>query len=566
MKPRAKVLLIKPTMTIRKVMEIIQAGPRTVDDAPGHVALAVNGADKLIGVVTDGDIRRALLAGVSLKDKIGPYINRHPITFKKSDTPEQILEKTFLELKMRSKKRLEIIIILDDDGTLYDVFSFFELWQKLEVKSRLISIIGLGYVGLTLALILAESGFKVVGVDKNKKIINNLSKKISHIHEPGINDLLGRHIGRNFFPCQKFKSGRSDIYIICVGTPVGDRGHVIKKSLFEALDYITNILKKDDLVILRSTVPIGTCRKLVIPYLEKKTSLLVGDDFYLSFAPERTVEGSALQELRTLPQVIGSYDQKSSNLTLKLFNSITSSTILVDNLETAEMIKLLNNSYRDLTFAFANEAALFADKLGLNSHKVITAANYGYDRSRIPRPSPGVGGYCLTKDPYIYINSAKSIGQQIFLSKISRRINDQMVGYVAEKVFAFIKENNLPARTKIFMMGVAFKGDPATDDTRSSTSLHILRKISKYYKNIKVHDPIVKKVNLKKLKLNYVSLEKGFEKSNIILLLSNHKDYASLNIFELLKKTKKPTLFFDAWHLYDEIIKEPLPGVVHRGV
>ena len=567
MKPRVKATIIKKNVSIRVAMEVIQNQTHLAPDAPGHIALATDKNNKLIGIVTDGDIRRALLRGVDMDDKVESIINLDPITFFKDLTPTEILEKTVEQIKQRSKKRLEVIITVDEQNRPYDIFTFFELWRKVEIKTRVVSIIGLGYVGLTLGLVLADSGFKVVGVDSNDKIVADLKKKKSHIHEPGINSLLSHHLNNNFFVQNKFDGNDSDVYIICVGTAVNQKGKVITKPLEESLSYLKGILKEDDLVILRSTVPVGTCRKLVIPWLEKKTKMKAGEDFHIAFAPERTSEGKALVELRSLPQIIGGYDKKSADLAVKIFNAMTNSIILVDDLEAAEMVKLLNNAYRDLVFAFANETALICDKLNLNSYKIIAAANQGYSRSDIPQASPGVGGYCLTKDPYILLESTKKIGYQVKLPLISRKINQSMIDYVCHRTFNFMKENNkIKNKVKIFVIGLAFKGEPETTDMRQSTSFDIIKKLHGSYNHIFAYDPLIKKTDIVKAGLKYRSLAQGFKNADCVLILNNHRSYKDFKLYDLATTMKKPGLLFDAWHIFDDLITEPIAGIQHWGI
>ena len=567
MKPRIKATQIKPDMTIKKVMQIIQAAPHKADNVPGHVALALGKNNKLYGIVTDGDIRKALLKGAKLSDSIKPVINTNPITFNKDLSPEQMLEKTIEAIKSRSKKRLDIIITVDSKNKPYDIMPFFELWQSTEVKTRVISIIGLGYVGLTLGLILADTGFKVIGVDKVKSVIDRLNHKKSHIHEPGIINLLHRNHNKNFFVQHKFDNNDSDVYIICVGTPVNERGQVIFHPLKDALRYITKILKKGDLVILRSTVPIGTCHNLVIPYLEKHTKLKAGEDFFVAFAPERTLEGDALNELRTLPQVIGGYNKRSTDLAIKLFSHLTNSIVGVDNLETAEMVKLLNNSYRDLTFAFANEAAIIADKFNLNSQKVIQAANSGYARSLIPCPSPGVGGYCLSKDPFILIESARQKKYQAKLPLLSRQLNNQMINYVCQKVHDFfLSHNKEKNKFKIFVIGLAFKGEPETADMRHSTSLKIIDELKKRYPKIYAYDPVIKRSDIVLKGLRYLTLKQGFRHADSVLFLNNHSSYKEIDIYNYLALMNKPGFLFDGWHMFSDIINKPLKDITYRGI
>lgn len=567
MQIRAKSVLVKPNSTIKEAMAVIQSGTRVVNDAPGHIVLAVNKNNRLLGVLTDGDIRRALLKGADINDSIRDIINRRPITFSYKLSSEEILTRAVEEIKKRSKRNLEVIVLVDEENRPYDIYSFFELWRKTEVKTRVVSIIGLGYVGLTLGLVLADIGFKVVGVDSNQKIIGDLNRKKSHIHEQGIGSLLKQHLNKNFFTQSNFQNNDSDVYIISVGTSVNKRGKVLMKPLINSLKYVTKVLKKEDLVILRSTIPVGTCRDLVIPFLEQATKMKAGEDFYVAFAPERTIEGAAISELRQLPQIIGGYDKKSADLAVKLFNNITNLIVLVDDLESAEMIKLLNNAYRDLTFSFANETALICDKLKLNSYKVIKAANHGYNRSLIPMPSPGVGGYCLVKDPLIFSDSARKAGYKAKLSLVARKINQGMIDHVCDKVDEFIKKNNKQRyNAKIFVIGLAFKGEPETSDMRNSTSLEIALRLKRRYRNLFAYDPVVKKTDIEKSGLRYSSLKKGFSRADCVLILNNHSSYKNLDIFSMLQSMKQPGLFFDAWHIFNEVLIKPLGGLVYRGV
>ena len=569
MKQRVKAILIKPNISIRGAMSVIQQETHKAHDAPGNIALVVDRKNKLIGIVTDGDIRRALLKGASIDDCVDKIINTNPVTFHKNITTEEILEKTIEIVKERktANKRLDVIITVDDDNKPYDVFPFFELWKRGEIKTRVVSIVGLGYVGLTLGLTLADLGFKVIGVDSNKEVIKKLKHKKSHVHERGIDALLNMHLNKNFFVQDRFENNDSDVYVICVGTPVDARGKVKIESLKNSLHYITNILKKDDLIILRSTIPIGSCRDIVIPFVEKKTKMKAGEDFHIAFAPERTIEGDALNELRTLPQVIGGYDKKSAELTVKLFKHLTDSIVLVDNIEDAEMIKLINNSYRDFTFSFANEIALMCEKFNLDSHKVISGANHGYERSLVPKPSPGVGGYCLTKDPFILIDSAKKKGYKAKLPLLARNINDKMIDYVCKKVDTFAKKNKkTKSKMKIFAIGLAFKGSPETSDTRESTSLMILNKLKKKYKNIVVYDPVVKKSDIKKLNLTYNTLNQGFKNADCVLVLNNHKSYKDLDVYKLLSTMNKSGMFFDAWHLFDKTAIEQVNNTDYQSI
>ena len=186
-----------------------------------------------------------------------------------------------------------------------------------------------------------------------------------------------------------------------------------------------SVYLKGDHVMIRSTVPVGTTRNFIIPKLNNLSKLKAGKDFYVSFVPERVVEGNALRELRSLPQIVGGLTSACLNRASKFWSTITPTIIRTSSLEASELVKLANNSFRDLSFAFANELAFVAGKFNLNAFDLIKAANNGYPRNKIPSPSPGVGGYCLTKDPILFSSSISRKKNDVMLSKVGRVVNER---------------------------------------------------------------------------------------------------------------------------------------------
>jgi len=257
---------------------------------------------------------------------------------------------------------------------------------------------------LTLAIALAEANYHVTGFDSNKNKIKDLLNLNSYIHEVGLTELLRETLNVSFFPSTTIKENE-DVFIISVGTPVDYSSSKPEPQLNElkkATELIGRKLKFGNLVILRSTVPVGTCRGFVIPILERLSGLKCGRDFHLACAPERTAAGNAINELRELPQIIGGFNKDSVEATVALFREITPTIIRVGSLEAAEMVKLVNNSFRDYVFAYSNYVTRIASGYNVNIYEIIKAANQGYPRDKIPLPSPGVGGPCLTKDPFIF--------------------------------------------------------------------------------------------------------------------------------------------------------------------
>lgn len=555
---------IKKDYSIKNAMDTISEAAR--EGLPGGIALVVDEKEKLIGVITDGDIRRALLKGHSLDDTIEEIYIKDPIVFSEKQSYKEILAEIPKKIKEKSRYRkgiVEKIIIVDEEGRPKGLYNFYEIWIKQEVLHKKVCVLGLGFVGFTLALSLAEAGFSVIGIDKDKEIKEEILKGSAHFYEPGIDTLLKYHLNRNFFVEEKINP-ECDIYIISVGTPLNSNKEPDTEPLRIACEEVGKNLKYGDLVILRSTVPVGCTRDFVLPILEKESNLKVGKDFYLSFAPERTIEGKALYELRTLPQVIGGYDQNSTDMTAKFFRELTPSIVAVDSLEEAEFIKLLNNSFRDLIFSFANEFSLICEKYNLNATKIISAANEGYPRDRIPVPSPGVGGYCLTKDPYFYIKAGTEAGITSMLSIQGRKINEKIPEIIYGKIRRKMEELNKNIKDcKIFIIGFAFKGEPETSDMRGSTTLDLISFLKEVNKNIYGYDPVVEKDEIEKLGVRYCSFEEGFRDADIAILMNNHRSYASMDLYGLLKSMNKPGIFCDYWYLFPSKMVKQVDGIYH---
>ena len=363
-------ILVKPTDSIRNALKQLASVKTSMSSLPTGMILVTGNNQKLLGIVTDGDIRRALSKGASLDSPISKVMNKDPFVVEGIQTSAEILSwitnksKEENWNKNRLKNRLNKIVLVDKEKKVLDLVSFYDLWMRSEVKFKQIGVVGLGYVGLTLALTLSDIGFQVCGFDINEDVRKSLSKGRPTFFEVGIEQMIKDHLNKNFKVVDNFRgSNNCDIYFVAVGTPLREDKKPDLKYLENASVRIGKVLKNGDAVILRFTVPGGTTRKFVIPTLEKESGLVSGKDFSVAFAPERTIEGKALRELRTLPQVIGGIDKVSTDLAASVFNRLTHSTVLVDSLEEAEVVKLINNTYRDVHFAFANELSLIGNKL-----------------------------------------------------------------------------------------------------------------------------------------------------------------------------------------------------------
>ena len=317
---------------------------------------------------------------------------------------------------------------------------------------------------------------------------------------------------------------------------------------------------------MRSTMPIGTTRNIVIPILEKKTNLKAGKDFHIVSAPERTAEGKAMQELRENPQIIGSINETSFQKASELFNTFTKSIISLPTLESAEFSKLLDNTFRDSIFAFINQMIPVTEKLNIDLCEVIDAVNHGYPRNNIPKPSPGVGGPCLVKDSYLLKYNFDQLKINNILLAGSRKVNENTTQYLYSKLNNFLKKigknvNN----SKIFIVGLAFKGNPETSDLRDSTSIDLIKKF-KDKKKFYVYDPVIDKKTLTSLGYNYQNLEKGFSKADLVIFLNNHKSYQDLNIFKLIKKMNKPGIIIDTWKVFNPMEIKSNKNILYGGL
>lgn len=562
-----KKAFIKKGYTIKEVMEKISEATKA--GLPGGIALAVDDEERLIGVVTDGDIRRALLSNYKMEDKVEEILVKDPIVFKEEQSFKEIIAE--IPKRAREKKRyrgkgiVEKIIIINKEGKVVNLLDFYDLWLTQNMIHKRVSVIGLGFVGLTLSLIMADEGFEVLGVEKDDEIVKKLQNKIPPFYEPGLESLLDYYLGNNF-KIYREVTVDCEVYIIAVGTPLKKDKTPDLTALKGALKEVGKKLKIGDLVISRSTVPVGTTRGVVLPILEEESGLKCGKDFYLSFAPERTVEGKALYELRTLPQVIGGYDKNSLDLSLNLFKEFAPNVVSVDSLEEAEFIKLLNNTFRDTIFSFSNEFSLVCEKFNLNATKVIMAANEGYPRDKIPVPSPGVGGYCLSKDPYFYLNACKQANLTTPLAELGRKINEKIPNFIFEKIKNKLKDLKKVLKTsKIFIIGFAFKGEPETSDLRESSTLDLLRLFKQETDNICGYDPLVHKEEIENLGVKYCNLNEGFKGADAVIIMNNHKSYQDIDIYKSLSQMNHPAIFCDYWCIFSLKAIKKIEGIIYIG-
>ncbi|MFB6397470.1 nucleotide sugar dehydrogenase [Polymorphospora lycopeni] len=408
-----------------------------------------------------------------------------------------------------------------------------------------IGVVGMGYVGLTLTAALARKGFTVHGADTAPAVVESLSNGRPHIFEPGVQDVLAQTVGRTVLVDTELPAGTVDVAVICVSTPVDERTHRPDlTNLAAAAEQVARSCGPDTLVVVRSTVPVGTSRAIVLPVL-----LRAWGRARLVMAPERTIQGQALRELVELPQIVGGLDDDSLRAGLDFFGGLAAQLVPVSSLEAAELVKLSNNCHTDLIYAYGNEIALVAERHGLDPLEVIRAANIDYPRPDLARPGY-VGGGCLSKDPYIMIDSAGD--RAPYLVGRARELNEHLPVHVAERVVGLIRERTGTTEgARLAVLGWAYKGWPATDDMRGTPIATMMPVFAAAGLTVLGHDPLVAPEVIRRYGGEPVSLDKAFSDSDAVLVVNDHPDYRAIQVDSVLGAAR-PKLIYDSWRILDE--------------
>jgi UDP-N-acetyl-D-mannosaminuronic acid dehydrogenase len=408
-----------------------------------------------------------------------------------------------------------------------------------------IGVVGLGYVGLTLTAALADKGFTVYGADVSPAVLASLSRGRPHIFEPGVEDVFAARIGRDIHVGTELPKDTVDVAVISVSTPVDDATRRPNlANLAAAARAVAASCRPGTLVVVRSTVPVGASRRVVLPELRAAW----GDQVRLVMAPERTIQGQALRELVELPQVVGGLDAESLAAGVEFFAGLAQTIVPVSGLETAELVKLSNNCHTDLIYSFGNEIALIAERHGLDPLEVIRAANVDYPRPDLAKPGY-VGGGCLSKDPYIMIDSAGD--RQPFLVGKARELNEYLPVHVAETIVRMLAEARGSSHgARLAVLGWAYKGWPPTDDMRGTPIAAMMPVLSAAGVTVLGHDPMVTDEVIQQYGGEPVSLDKAFTDADAVLVINDHPDYRAIRIPEVLG-TARPAFVYDSWRVLD---------------
>jgi len=396
-----------------------------------------------------------------------------------------------------------------------------------------ICVLGLGYIGLPTACMFANNGFEVRAVDINKNTVNIINHGGVHIEEPGLNTLVQRAINSGRLQIRTVPD-KADVFIIAVQTPLNIKKHADLSFVINAIESIIPFLTKGNLIIIESTVPPGTSINLLVPIL-KKAHLKIGSELFIAHCPERVLPGSIITEIINNDRVIGGINLASAKKAKMLYKSFVKGEIFLTNATSAELIKLVENTFRDVNIALANELAQICYELNVNVWEVIHLANK-HPRVNIHMPGPGVGGHCIAIDPYFIIEKLETKNGLISKARIINTNMPNFVATVVKKYLKGLKKAKNVKIPKISIFGVSYKGN--VSDTRETPALPIIRNLAKENFEINIHDPHVRHFEYK-----LCCLEDSVRNSHLILILSDHNEFEHLNLIQIGKLMRNKVVF-----------------------
>lgn len=403
-----------------------------------------------------------------------------------------------------------------------------------------ITVLGLGYIGLPTAATFAKNGVQVIGVDINPGIIDTLKRGELHIFEPGLRELVGKAIKSGRLVIQS-EPEPSDAFIIAVPTPFYKNKRADMRAVESATRAIVPHLRKGSLVVLESTSPPLTTIQRLIPILEH-SGLKAGRDFLLAYSPERVLPGRIMDELIHNARVIGGIDARSAQAGKDLYAIFVKGEIITTDATTAEMVKLMENTYRDVNIAIANEFSRLADRFGIDVWEAISIANR-HPRVKILNPGPGVGGHCISVDPWFLVEAAPKLTPLILTS---RKVNDSQPHFVLGLVKKLL--GGSIRKKKLAVLGLAFK--PDVDDLRESPAVEVATLLAKEGAVVTAYEPFKPEEQFAVFK-TVPTLKEAVSGANAVLVLVAHAQFKAIKPQDL-RKISKAASILDAVNTWPE--------------
>ena len=367
------------------------------------------------------------------------------------------------------------------------------LLARIEDRSAVVGVIGLGYVGLPLAVEFAKAGFRVIGYDVSERVVALLMRGESHIQDVSASDVAALvKSGKFQATTDESRLAEADAISIAVPTPLSKTRDPDMSYVISAAETATRQARKGMLVVLESTTYPGTTREILMPALEAR-GFVVGEDVFVAFSPERVDPGNPVYQTKNTPKVVGGITPNCTELAMALYTSCIDRTVRVSSPEAAELTKLLENTFRSVNIGLVNEMAIVCDKLGVDVWEVIEAAAtkpFGFMKFT---PGPGIGGHCIPLDPHYLAWKMRTLNYKTRFIDLASEINSQMPAFVVEKVAQALNVDRKPVNgSRVLVLGVAYKRD--IDDVRESPALDVIRLLEEQGATVEFHDPHIESV------------------------------------------------------------------------
>jgi UDP-N-acetyl-D-glucosamine dehydrogenase len=407
------------------------------------------------------------------------------------------------------------------------------LLGKIQERTACVGVVGLGYVGLPLAVEYAKAGFKVIGYDLSERVVTQLNDGVSHIQDVPSAD-LARQIesGKLEATTDESRLAEMDVVLIAVPTPLSKTRDPDMTFVLASSDAIARNCHPGMLVVLESTTYPGTTRELMQPKLEEN-GLVVGEDIFLAFSPERVDPGNKVWGTKNTPKVVGGITQACTEVAVALYASCLDTVVPVSSSETAELTKLLENTFRAVNIAMVNEMAMVCDRLGVNVWEVVEAAAtkpFGYMKFL---PGPGIGGHCIPLDPHYLAWKMRTLNYKTRFIDLASEINSEMPAMVAEKVSRALNDDRKSVNgSRVLVLGVAYKRD--IDDVRESPALDVIRLLEMDGADVVFHDPHVPAIREEgHVRMGVDLTDKELERADAVVIITDHSSVDYQRVLDL---------------------------------